>query len=301
MESTVTRPRPEGVKHSLHILLKSLIDYAGLFPPAGLDMAQAVANYARYRTTPHSWALGRFIVPAARLQEFEQCFTAERSPWHLSALIGSNVADELAQVAEFNSRHVHAAIIDTLEVKAKGAAEIAEIRRQTPEGLILYFELPAANDPQPLVEAVRTAHSRAKIRTGGLTQEMFPAATQVVRFLEACVLANIAFKATAGLHHPLRCTRALTYEKDSPVGTMHGFLNVFLASAFLLDGLPAAELEALLIDDDAANFTFGDSSVTWRRHRVTQARLLESRALAASFGSCSFEEPIEDLRAMNLL
>lgn len=301
MESTVMRPRPEGVKHSLHILLKSLIDYAGLFPPAGLDMTQAVANYSKYRSWPQSWALGRFIVPAARLHEFEQHFTPERSPWHLSALIGSNIVEDLARVADFNSRHSHQAVVDTLEVKAKDAAEVAEIRRQTPEGLILYFEIPVGDDPRSLVEGIRSAHSRAKIRTGGLTQEMFPAATQIIRFLEACLSMNVAFKATAGLHHPLRCTRALTYEKDSPVGTMHGFLNVFLASAFLLDGVPTADLEALVIDDDAGNFTFGDSSVTWRGHRVTQARLLESRALASSFGSCSFEEPIEDLRALKLL
>ena len=299
MESTVARP--EGVKHSLHILLKSLIDYAGLFPPAGLDMAHAVANYARYRTYPQSWALGRFIIPAARLPEFEQHFVPDRTPWHLSALIGSNVADELLQVAEFNARHQHEAVVDTLEAKASSAKEIAEFRQQTPDGLLLYFEIPVSDDPKPLVDAIQAARSRAKVRTGGLTPEMFPAATHIVRFLETCISASVAFKATAGLHHPVRCTKALTYEKDSPVGTMHGFLNVFLASALLLDSVRSNEVESLLADDDASNFEFGDSSITWRGHRATQSRLLESRVLASSFGSCSFEEPIEDLRTLNLL
>lgn len=299
MESTVARP--ERVKHSLHILLKSLIDYAGLFPPAGLDMARAVSNYARYRTTAHSWALGRFIVPAARLPEFEQHFTPDGSPWHLSALIGNNLNVDLASIAEFNARLDHRAVVDVLEAKANTPEEIGDIRRRTPEGLIIYFEVPSGSNCESLVQAVHAAHSRAKIRTGGLTQEMFPAAVEILKFLEACIRENVAFKATAGLHHPLRCTRALTYEKDSPVGTMHGFLNVFLASAFLLDGRSTAELEALLLDDDAANFEFGDSSIAWRGQRISQARLLESRALASSFGSCSFEEPIEDLRTLNLL
>ena len=299
MESTVARP--EGVKHSLHILLNSLIDYAGLFPPSGLDMAKAVGNYAGYRQSPHCWALGRFIVPSARLQEFEQCFVPDRHPWHLSALLGTDPADDLARIAEFNGRHPHTAIVDTLEVKAATPMEITELRRHTPEGLIIYFEISVADDPRPMVQAIHAAHSRAKIRTGGLTEEMFPTGAQIVRFLDACISASVAFKATAGLHHPMRCTRALTYEKDSPVGAMHGFLNVFLASAFLLEGLPVGELESLLADDDPANFQFGDSSITWRSHRVTQARLLESRALAASFGSCSFEEPIADLRTLNLL
>jgi hypothetical protein len=299
MESTVARP--EGVKHSLHILLKSLIDYAGLFPPSGLDMASAVANYSRYRTSQHSWALGRFIVPAARLGEFETHFVPDRTPWHISALVGNSPAEDLARVVEFNARHHHTAIVDTLEAKAASAIEIAELRRQAPEGLIVYFEIPVDGDLKPLVESVRTARARAKIRTGGLTQEMFPSASQILNFLNACISVNVAFKATAGLHHPLRCTRALTYEKDSPVGTMHGFLNVFLASAFLLDGLPSVELETLLGDTDASHFEFGDSSIAWCGHRVTQARLLESRALAASFGSCSFEEPVGDLHSLNLL
>ncbi len=130
---------------------------------------------------------------------------------------------------------------------------------------------------------------------------MFPTASQIVQFLDACTRANVPFKATAGLHHPIRCTRPLTYEKESPVGTMHGFLNVFLASAFLLDGMPRPELESLLMDDDASHFEIGETSIAWRGHRVTQSRLLESRALAASFGSCSFEEPLEDLRSLKLL
>jgi hypothetical protein len=299
MESIVARP--EGVKHSLHILLKSLIDYAGLFPPSGLDMASAVSNYARYRASRHSWALGRFIVPAARLGEFEKHFVPDRTPWHLSALVGNNPEEDLAQVAEFNTRHHHTAVVDTLEAKAASSTEITNLRQLAPEGFIVYFEIPVEGDPRPLIESVEAARARAKIRTGGLTQEMFPNTSQILTFLTACISTNVAFKATAGLHHPLRCTRALTYEKDSPVGTMHGFLNVFLASAFLLDGLPSAELEALLSDGEASHFEFGDTSIAWQGHRVTQARLLESRALAASFGSCSFEEPIEDLHSLSLV
>lgn len=299
MESTVARP--EGVKHSLHILLKSLIDYAGLFPPAGLDMATAVNNYARYRGGRDSWALGRFIVPAARLTEFEQHFRPERTPWHIGALIGANPSDDIARIIEFNARHHHQAVVDTVEAKASTPKDVSELRQQIPEGLIVYFEVPGDDDPVPMIKAVRSAHSRAKIRTGGLTEELIPAAAQIVRFLETCTAESVPFKATAGLHHPIRCTRALTYEKDSPIGTMHGFLNVFLASAFLLEGLKAPEVEALLNDSDASHFEFCDSSVSWRGHRVTQSRLLESRALAASFGSCSFEEPVEELRALNLL
>ena len=41
---------------AIRALLTGSIDYAGLFPPAGLDMASAVENYARYRAGPDAWA-----------------------------------------------------------------------------------------------------------------------------------------------------------------------------------------------------------------------------------------------------
>jgi hypothetical protein len=296
-----TGVRHGGVKHSLHILLSSLIDYAGLFPPSGLSMADAVANYDRYRAGPNAWALGRFIVPAARLTEFETWFVASRTPWHLSALLGQNVAEDISRISEFNARHRHVAVVDTVEAKAARPIEVEALRRLVPDSVILYLEIPTAGDPKPLIDAIGTFHARAKIRTGGLTQEMFPPAEQILKFLESCIAANVAFKATAGLHHPVRCLKALTYEKDSPAGTMHGFLNVFLAAAFMFDGMAADDLKSLLLEDDPASFALGETSVSWRGRRLSQARLLESRALAASFGSCSFEEPMEDLLALNLL
>ena len=43
-------------------LLNGLIDYAGLFPPAGEDMRTAVHNYADYLRSPDRSAPGRFVV-----------------------------------------------------------------------------------------------------------------------------------------------------------------------------------------------------------------------------------------------
>jgi len=56
---------------ALRTLLAGSIDYAGLFPPASLEMAEAARNYEAYRSGPHSWALGRFILPSARLNEVD--------------------------------------------------------------------------------------------------------------------------------------------------------------------------------------------------------------------------------------
>src|SRR5216683_631476 len=97
---------------ALRALLTGLIDYAGLFPPSALDMPAAVRNYAAYRLSEHAWALGRFVVPLARLKEFEQA-AADRRDWKLSVL-GSPVP----------TLQTSASKIDTIELKAADAAEI---------------------------------------------------------------------------------------------------------------------------------------------------------------------------------
>ncbi|HYR28329.1 MAG TPA: hypothetical protein VEU30_07670, partial [Thermoanaerobaculia bacterium] len=112
-----------------------------------------------------------------------------------------------------------------------------------------------------LIPELKRRGLRAKIRTGGLTADAFPTPESVAAFIRACREAEVPFKATAGLHHPLRCVKPLTYEPNAAVGTMHGFLNVFLAAAMV----DAAE--AVLAETDASAFTFDDDGVTWRGRR----------------------------------
>jgi len=147
-----------------------------------------------------------------------------------------------------------------------------------------------------LLDAIRRHGQRAKIRTGGITPDAFPAIENVAAFLRACRAKGVPFKATAGLHHPLRCVKPLTYEPDAPTGTMHGFVNVFLAAA-LLD-----HAEAILGETDPGAFSFDDGGASWRGHRVSTEELRTMRRdFATSFGSCSFEEPIGDLRELGWL
>ena len=147
-----------------------------------------------------------------------------------------------------------------------------------------------------LIPELAKRHLRAKIRTGGITADAFPSAHAVAAFLRACKAAGVAFKATAGLHHPLRCVKPLTYEPNAPTGLMHGFLNVFLAAA-LLD-----HAEAILEERDAHAFAFDHAGASWRGQRVSTDELTAMRnTFAISFGSCSFEEPIADLQELGWL
>ena len=57
------------ISNSLKSFLNNLIDYAGLFPPAGLDLDSALANYRKYHKSEFDFALSRFILPVSRLSE----------------------------------------------------------------------------------------------------------------------------------------------------------------------------------------------------------------------------------------
>jgi hypothetical protein len=290
-------------------LLTKSIDYAGLFPPAGLDMAEAMRNYGRYLSEPAAWALGRFVVPASRLDEFEA--VAARSsvprdprgqPWLLALLGGSDLAPDLERTAEFNHRHTGAFLADTIEVKATSVRGIEEIMHLIPRTLQAYIEVPVDRDPRELLATVRRLGGRAKVRTGGVTRDAFPSASDLMRFLGACVQAGLSFKATAGLHHAVRAEYRLTYAPDGPSGPMFGFLNLFLATAFLKAGMKETDAAGLLQERSSEALQFDEDGLTWRGHRLDVNALRDARRLAVmSFGSCSFTEPIEELEALHLL
>jgi hypothetical protein len=288
-------------------LLDGLIDYAGLFPPAGEDMRTAVDNYAEYSRGPDRRALGRFIVPLARLPEFEDAAAdlfprgGSDEPWRVSVLVADDVRRAAEQMRDFNSRHESGsrrglAVIDVAELKASTIEEIAMQHRDLPRTFTSYFEIPLSEDVTPLVAAIAESSSRAKMRTGGLTPEAFPSAESIIDFMIACRNHNVPFKATAGLHHPIRGEYRYTYDVDSAKGVMYGFLNVFVAAALLSASEDEDVALAALEETNPSAFEFHDSYLQWRDKRITADQLAAVRQRSAiSFGSCSFSEPINDL------
>lgn len=293
----------------LKTLLTELIDYAGLFPPAQLDMATAVANYAAYRAGSDSWALGRFVLPASRLEEFVEAasshFVATRSRWRLSVLLGPELGADLARVTAFNERHGRRVLVDVLEGKGANPEEISALAASLNSTLLppvssLFVEIPLGGDPAPLVRAIGEAGANAKIRTGGTTEAAIPSAEQVADFLVACVGADVSFKATAGLHHPLRAEHRLTYADDAPRATMHGYLNVFLAAALLREGGSREDAVRLLEEQSPDAIAATPTLVVWRGRTFRDPSMITLRLRAVSFGSCSFTEPMDDLRALSM-
>jgi len=297
----------QKIKDSLHTLIAGIVDYAGLYPPSQLPMAEAVANYAAYLKSDYKWMLGRFVVSVARLDEFtasaKGSFEEGTDVWKLSVLAAEDIDETVRQIESFNLRWAGKAVIDALEVKAKNVSEIENINAHLPENLTTYFELPLDEDLSDSVIALALAKRRAKIRMGGITPDAFPAVEKITRFMRLCLAANVPFKCTAGLHHPLRCLKPLTYAPDAPTGRMNGFLNVFLAAAFLQQGYTPKLIYALLKDERADSFSFRDDGVLWQQEyfvQTAQLKFLRERSVI-SFGSCSFVEPIDDLKEIGLL
>ena len=294
---------------ALQALLAGAVDYAGLFPPAGLPMATAVANYADYVAGPDAWALGRFVVPVARLSELERAAEdlapkAPAAPWRLTALVGADPVEEFRSLGELNCRHAAAGVpalsADAVEAKAASVADVERILAAVPRWVHAYVEVPLATDPRPLVEAIARLGGRAKMRTGGVTPDAFPTATQVLRFLRACVETGVPFKATAGLHHPLRAEYRLTYDPDGPTATMFGYLNVFLTAVLLRHAsMPDRDALALLDERSPAALRFTPDAAEWRGYRVDRNAIGAARREGiVAFGSCSFTEPVGELRAV---
>ncbi len=275
-------------------------------------MPAAVRNYREYLSSPHRWALGRFVVPVARLGEFERAADHLLPPapspdgWPLAVLLASAGRGEIEMLGEFNCRHAAedapAASGDVIEVKADSLEAVERVAAAVPRYLTTYVEVPIQRDPADLIVAIGQAGLRAKVRTGGITPDAFPAPRELVRFLRACVAADVPFKATAGLHHPLRAAYRLTYEPDSTTEVMYGFLNLFLVSTWLREGMSDTDAEQLLEERSADALRVSERGIEWRGYRLDAAAVQRSREAGInSFGSCSFTEPVDELHALGLL
>ncbi len=294
---------------TLRCLLAGIVDYAGLFPPASLDMAPAAEEYARQRASADAWMLGRFVVPVARLDELETAAAdfwrrGGGVPWRLSVLAAGDPAAARRRIDAFQRDHADPgrAVVEAVERRVESPATVAAVTRAF-AGLEVYCEVPHQEDPAPFMASLAEHGGRAKIRSGGVTADAFPTPAEMARFLAAAARAGVHFKATAGLHHPLRGEYRLTYEPGSPTAAMHGFLNVFLAAAWIrTSDLSPAEAEALLEERDPGALTFADGGVRWRGRELDAASIIGARVgFATSYGSCSFREPVDDLRQLGLL
>jgi hypothetical protein len=283
-------PEAERRLDARHALLGRLIDHAALFPPASMDMPDAIEADRRARASEHAWMLDHFICPASRLDELPSdaprlSIVLDRGEDDIEAVHEAIEAGRAVELVE--------ARIDVTWIPDTQAL----LRSKLGDRVHVFWELPPGRGLVGEVAAVLEAHAGAKIRCGGVTADAFPSVEGVAAFVADCRDAGVRFKATAGLHHPVR-------HVDPETGFhMHGFLNLLAAAVFAhAGGLGEGELAALLAEEDPSAFAVDADGLAVHGRQADAATIAAARReLFAAYGSCSFTEPVDDLTELGVL
>jgi len=304
-----------SVTRSLRALLAHSIDYAGMFPPCSLDLERALANQSDYVRSPEAWMLAAFVLSVDQFTAAKEHLSQfdPKHPLRISALgpktdsaaafreVLPNIS---AAIRSFSAHNVDLISVNQLEMPLPADIDLDLLRdAQSIVGeLITFWETPvetAARTIALLAEHNSETDSLAfgyKLRTGGVTADAFPTSTQIAKALVIPADYQVPIKFTAGLHHPVRQFREEVQTK------MHGFLNVLGAAVLAAEHRwDEQQTSRMLEDENAGSFSFDDDFFGWREWKIDIGRLEARRKFVTSFGSCSFDEPREDLRALGFL
>ena len=306
---------------SLRTLLSESLDYAGLFPPAELSLETSIRNYLIYRSHPQSWMLARFVCPVARLTELDTLISKElpggsirltvmgRSdkPPDIPLLGFDGIAagteqNKRLRIEGFEARLPSAyapsdamALIEAQEKRRPEHSAIAVFLERPCKGMLIREFAQAAN--QSLANRKSAVRLGWKVRLGGNDPSTIPSPHGLADFVVACREVGNNWKATAGLHQPLGAW-------DGGRRTFHfGFLSLFAATVLAhVHELGAEQIEEILQETDIGHFRFDDDHFAWRNLSADNQQIAAARKNSlVSFGSCTFEEPIEGLKQLNLL
>jgi len=300
---------------SLGALLTHSIDYAGMFPPCSLALEPALQNQARYVRDPDAWMLNAFVLAVEQFDAAKQLLS-QFDPTHplRVAALGPRTANadaflDALEEADTGIRalaryDVDLLSISHLEMFLPHDVDLASVKeaRSIVGDLPVFWEAPPERAAQ--TAALLAEHNSDedaatfgyKLRTGGVTADAFPTSAQIASALVTPATHQLPIKFTAGLHHPIRQFR------DEVKTKMHGFLNVLGAAVLAAENRWDAKQAATMLDDEnATSFSLGEDFFAWREWKIDIERLRYRRKFVRSFGSCSFDEPREDLRALGLL
>jgi hypothetical protein len=304
-----------AVSASLHALLNQSIDYAGMFPPCSLALEGALRNHAEYVRSPDAWMLGAFVLPIEQFDSAKQLLSEfDRSHILRVAALGPKTAnpdafldaleDSEAAIRSLARYDVDLISISHLEMLLPPHIDLAVLKEASAivGDLPVFWEAPPERAGQSI--ALLAEHNSDeevasfgyKLRTGGVTADAFPTSAQIASALVTPAAYELPIKFTAGLHHPIRQYR------DEVKTKMHGFLNVLGAAVLAAEHRWDAQQTAMMLDDEnARSVSFTDDFFAWREWKIDIERLRYGRRFVRSFGSCSFDEPRDDLLVLQLL
>lgn len=266
----------------LAALTVALIDDAAVFPPGNAALGDAVAAAYRRPDSAVEELVGPLLVPASAVTQLRELADPERT---LTVALVADTGLQGLEVARDVLQDDLWIELAHIELSLPGDEDPARAVEQTLDHLSFtvpaYLELPLEIDPAPALAILAAdGAERAKFRTG---PHVIPPSPLVARALKASVDANVPFKLTGGLHH------ALPTVQDGV--RHHGFLNTLGATALALAGADAPALVQVL-DTDDLDTVLG---------ALDTADVGRVRRHFRSFGSCSIDEPFDDLVRLGLL
>lgn len=273
-------------------LFAALIDDASLFPPASQPMPAAVGEHRRHRHGVYAELVIRFLCPASRLQELRS-HLAEDDRFNVGIILDTGI-DGLRTVLKLSAAdpRLKLTVLD-MPVPSDGDQAAAvhhtvHALAKLPHQVAAFVELPRMYGWRDALSLVAARGYGAKLRTGGLFADAFPTEIEVAEFVRACVAEGAPFKCTAGLH------RAVRHRDDRTGFEHHGFVNILLATHAAANGASVDELAEILAAHDPTEL-------------VERVADLDAEAAAVArqhfvgFGTCSVDEPIDDLTGLGLI
>lgn len=320
------------LRSGLKYFMTRIIDYAGMYPPANLSFYQAFKLFLEYQHMADSWMMDRFVFPireAENLLHFRDVLRSHGKSIKFTVLPVYNDSPktflddfktDFAKLKAITSSIQARFELDFFEFKLPFSLKNALQNEVYPffDSFLAIIDSPAGKKPQVFVEMhkldgdwqygmdrftnmltyypVRNSIG-FKLRCGGITSDSFPEVSMIAAAIHLCRQKELPMKFTAGLHHPL------SHFNSSLNTRMYGFFNV-LGAAVLSHThlLSIKELETLIVEERVDQFSFADQGMKWRDYVVNTEQIKQAREqFCLGYGSCSFDEPRQDLRSLQLL
>jgi hypothetical protein len=289
---------------SLVTTFGDLVDDAAMFPPANAPVPDAVREHARHRASWYAALVGGFVCPDTRLNELQAALDEAGSdiahPLRVNLTVqgGAGAVEPALTWTARDDRlrvvAVEVALRDEDDLAHNAGRMATVLSSALPDDAVAYAEMPrlySAEAPagwHAALDELAAAGLQAKFRTGGPDHDAFPSAAELVTVVDAFLDREMSFKCTAGLHHAVRHTGPGTGFEH------HGFLNVLLATRALFDGASHADAQDALEERDP-------DTVAARVRGLGVDGIVSTRRWFGSFGSCSVDDPVQDLVALGLV
>jgi len=282
-----------------------LVDDAAVFPPGNAPLPEAVTAHDGHRGAEHADLVGPFVVDDVRLPRLGELTEGRAEPLPVTVVVTGGAgaigpaATWAARTGSLVLRGLEIALRDEADLGHNARRVVTAVDQLVADGVLdedvpVYVEPPAlrGREPSPTwlsaLDEIAGMDHRVKFRTGGADADAFPSAADLAACIGAALDRELRFKCTAGLHHALR-------HRDPETGfEHHGFLNVLLATRASLDGAGAEEVAEVLERRDATEVLSGVRG-------AGADGLVSARRWFTSFGSCSVQEPLEDLATLGLV